>query len=73
MHKLESSQTRDFVWFPILIFPFHKMLFMNRLEFFLFRGLYVRIFKTRVEHGFIQNPPMEETVNSMEQKTRFFC
>ncbi len=32
-HKLESSQTRVFVWFSNLIFPFFKMLFMNILEF----------------------------------------
>jgi hypothetical protein len=31
-HNLESSQTRVFVWFSTLIFPFYKMLFMNRLE-----------------------------------------
>jgi hypothetical protein len=31
--KLESSQTRVFVWFSALIFLFYKMLFMNRLEF----------------------------------------
>ncbi len=32
-HKLESSQTQIFVWFSALIFPFYKMLFMNRLKF----------------------------------------
>jgi len=32
-HKLKSCQTRVFVWFSTLIFPFYKMLFMNRLEF----------------------------------------
>jgi len=43
-HKLESSHTRVFVWFSALIFPFLKMLFMNRLEFFfLLRGFFVRI------------------------------
>jgi hypothetical protein len=37
-HKLES-QTRVFVWFSNLIFPFYKILFRNRLEFFFyFRG-----------------------------------
>ncbi len=30
-HKLDASQTRVFVWFFTLIFPFCKMLFMNRL------------------------------------------
>jgi hypothetical protein len=29
----ESCQTRVFVWFSTLIFPFYKMLIMNRLEF----------------------------------------
>jgi hypothetical protein len=32
-HKLESSQTRDFVWLSTLIFPFYEMLFTSRLEF----------------------------------------
>ncbi len=32
-HKLEFSQTRVFVCFFTLIFPFNKMLFTNRLEF----------------------------------------
>ena len=30
-HKLEPSQIWVFVWFSILIFPFYKTLFMNRL------------------------------------------
>jgi hypothetical protein len=33
-HKLKCSQTRVFVWFSTLIFPFCKMLFMNGLEFY---------------------------------------
>ncbi len=32
-HKLESTQTWVYIWFSTLIFPFYKMLFMNRLEF----------------------------------------
>ncbi len=32
-HINSNSQTRDFVWFSTLIFPFYKMLLMNRLEF----------------------------------------
>jgi hypothetical protein len=36
-------------------------------------GFFVWSFKTRVEYGFLQNPPVEGTVNSMEQKTRDFC
>ena len=36
-HKFESSQTWVFVWFSTLIFPFYKMLFMNRLEFLVSR------------------------------------
>ncbi len=32
-HKLESSHIQVFVWFSALVFPFYKMLFMNRLEF----------------------------------------
>ncbi len=33
----------------------------------------MRILKTEEEYVFLKNPPVEETVNSMEQKTRFFC
>ncbi len=47
-HKLETSQTQVFVWFTTLFFPFYKMLFMNRLEFFFVS----RIIKTRVENVF---------------------
>ncbi len=36
-HKLESSQTRIFVWFCTLIFLFYKMLFMNKLSFLVSR------------------------------------
>jgi hypothetical protein len=36
-HRLESSQTQVFVWFSTLIFPFYKMIFMNRLDFLVSR------------------------------------
>jgi hypothetical protein len=49
------------------------MLFMNRLEFSCFTDFFVCIFKTRVEYGFLQNPPEERTVNSIEQKTGVCC
>jgi hypothetical protein len=39
-HKLESSQTQDFAWFTTLIFPFYKMLFMERLELSCFAGFF---------------------------------
>jgi hypothetical protein len=69
-HKLEASQTGVFVWFSTLILTFYKMLFMNRLEFCCFaKKIFVRIFKTRKEYGFLKNPSVEGTVNSMEQKT----
>ncbi len=45
-HKLESSQTRVFVWFSTLFFPFYKMLFM----FSCFGDFFERIIKTRVEY-----------------------
>jgi hypothetical protein len=61
-HKLESPQTRVFVWFPTLIFHFYKTLFMNRLELSCFTSC---TFKTRIEDGFLSNPPEEETVNSI--------
>ncbi len=44
-----------FVWLATLIFPFYKMLFMNRLEF----SFFVRILKTREEYGFLENPPVD--------------
>jgi hypothetical protein len=31
-HNLESSLVRVIVWFSALIFPFYKMLFMNRVN-----------------------------------------
>jgi hypothetical protein len=40
---------------------------VQKTEFFLFHGLFVWSFKTRVEYGFLYNPPIEEAVNSMEQ------
>ncbi len=49
-----SGQTWDFVWFSSLIFPFYKMLFMNRLEFSCFAGFFlVMIFKTREDYGLL--------------------
>jgi hypothetical protein len=42
-----------FVWFSTLIFPFDKILFMNRLKFSFFVDCLVRIFKTREEYGFL--------------------
>jgi hypothetical protein len=35
-----SGQTRDLVWFSTLIFPFYKILFMNRLEFSCFADFF---------------------------------
>ncbi len=72
-HKLESSQIRVFVWFSTLIFPFYKMLFMNRLEFSCFTDFFVKIFKTWEEYGFLQNRPEEGTVKRVEQNTWVFC
>ncbi len=53
-HKLDSSQTQVFVWFSTHIFPFYKMLFMNRLEFSCFADFFVGIFNTREEYGFFK-------------------
>ncbi len=52
MHKLEYSKTRVFVWFSTLIFQFHKMVFMNKLEFSYFADFFVMIFITREEPCF---------------------
>jgi hypothetical protein len=46
---------------------------MNRLEFSCLADFFVRIFKTIEEIVFFSNPPVEGTVNSMEEKTRVFC
>ncbi len=67
-----SSQTRVFVLFSALIFPFYKILFMSGLEFSYFSDFLLRIFKTREEYGFLKNPPVEGIVNSMEQKSPVF-
>jgi hypothetical protein len=64
-HKLESSQTRVFVWFSTLIFPFYKMLFTNRLKFTCFPGFFLFMFKTRVESA------SRKTVNT--KYFRVFC
>jgi hypothetical protein len=69
-YKLESSQTRVFVWFSTFVFRSYKMLFLNRLEYFCFAHFFVWFFKTRVDDDFLYNLPVEETVNNMEQKTR---
>ncbi len=50
--RLESSQTRLFVGVSALIFPFYKMLFMNKLKFPCFADFFVRIFKTKEEDWF---------------------
>ncbi len=57
-HKLEYSQTLVFVWYSTLIFPFYKMLFMNRLEFSCFPD-FLKDLKSRVEFSFLENPPVE--------------
>jgi hypothetical protein len=72
-HRLESSQTRVFVRFSTLIFAFYKMLFMNRLVFWFHGFFFVGTMKTRIEQGFLKNPPVDGTVNSMKQRTRVFC
>jgi hypothetical protein len=42
---------------------------MNRLKFSYFSDF----FQTREEYGNLENPLVEGTVNSMEQRTRVFC
>ncbi len=69
--KLELLTRVLFLVFT-LTFPYYKMLFMNRLKFSCFADFFVCKFKTRVEYGFFKNPPVEGTVNSIEQKTRVF-
>ncbi len=70
MHKLTSSQTLVFVcFFSTLFILFYKMLFKNRLVFSSFENFFVSIIKTREEYGFLYNPQVERTVNSIEQKT----
>jgi hypothetical protein len=70
-HKLESSQTRVFVWFSTLIFSFYKMLFMNRIELSCFADFSKGFLKPEKSMGFFKMP-VEGTVNSMEQKTLVF-
>ncbi len=40
-NSLMTFFSRVFIWFSSLIFPFYKMLFMNRLKFFLIRGFFL--------------------------------
>ncbi len=70
-HKLESSQTWDFVCFSTLIFLFYRLIFLNRLEFSCFADFFGRVIKYRVKS--LVSPPVEGTVNCLEQKTRLFC
>jgi hypothetical protein len=50
-HKLESSQTRVFVWFSTFFLAIYKVLYMNRGQFSCFTDLFLRILKTREEFG----------------------
>ncbi len=49
------------------------MLFMKSFEFSFFADFFVRTFKTREEHAFLSNLPVEGTVNTMEKKTQVLC
>jgi hypothetical protein len=49
---MRGSQTRVFVLLSTLIFPFYKMLYMNRLEFSCLEDIFEWIFKTREKYGF---------------------
>jgi hypothetical protein len=69
--RVFSDASLCLVFYPH--FPFYKWLFLNRLKFSYFADFFVRIFKTREESVILLYPPVEETVNSMEQKTRVFC
>jgi hypothetical protein len=64
---MNSSLRR--LWFSSLVFPFYKMLLMNRHEFSCFTDFPYMDF--RVECGLLLNPP--ESVNSPKQKTRDVC
>ncbi len=46
---------------------------MNRLKFSSFADIFVFSLKPEKSMVFFKNPPLEGTVNSMEQKTRVFC
>ncbi len=72
-HKLESSLTRVFVWFSALVCLSYKILFMDRFEFFLFRGFFCMEFLIQSGVWFSLTSAVEETLNSMEQKYRVFC
>jgi hypothetical protein len=82
-HILKSSQTQVFVWFSTVLqnsnheqagFLVKRLQsFVNAIHektrVFLFCGFFARIFKTREDRGFNQIPPVEGTVNSMEQNS----
>jgi hypothetical protein len=62
--------------FCLVFYPHFSILqnvFHEKTLVFLFRGFFIRIVKARIEYGFPQNPRIEGTVNSMEQKARIFC
>ncbi len=53
-HKLGLLRLYSrFVWFSTLVFPFYKMIFMNRHEYSYFGDLLCIDCKTREEYGFL--------------------
>jgi hypothetical protein len=70
VHKLESENCLVFCpHFSVLQNAIHEK---TRVLLFCKKN-FVRIFKTREEYGFLKNPSVDGTVNSMEQKTGVFC
>jgi hypothetical protein len=66
------AKTRVFSSFCLVFYPHFSVLPMaihEQSRVFIFADFFVRIFKTKEEYGFLQNPPVEGTVNSMEQKS----
>jgi hypothetical protein len=60
--------------FLTLIFPFNKILCMNRLEFSCFADFFVCVFENHSRVWLSLKPAsIEGTVNSIEKNTRVFC
>ncbi len=74
--KLESSQTRDFVWFSTLISLFYKMHFMNRLEFSCFADFFKRFLKPVKNMFFFKSAIRRDCENlwiAWSKRLEFFC
>jgi hypothetical protein len=71
-HKLESSQTRVFVWFSTLVFLLFKMSFRNRVEF-MSQGIFLNGIKNQSRVWFSLTSAIRRECEYYGAKTRVVC